>query len=373
MAEAQLLVADVTKRLQSWFPLELAEEWDNVGLLLGHPLWPVRRVLVCLTLTTDVATAAADSKTDLVIAHHPILFRPIQRLRGDDPLTAPVLTLAEHRVALYSPHTAFDSARAGINQAIAEALELREIRPLRPAAGPQQYKLVVFVPQQDLQRVLDALFEAGAGVIGEYRECSFRLAGKGTFYGTESTSPTVGQKGRREEVEEWRVEVVCPAGAVDEIVRAMRAAHSYEEPAYDVYPLRRMPEYQAGGGRMGRLEEPLALDVFARRCGRLFDCSAVAVVGTGTRPIGSVAIACGAGASFLQDASAQGADVLLTGEARFHQQLEARERGLGLVLVGHFEMERFGVARLAERLSEAFPQLEIELADESPPARFVAL
>ena len=302
------------------------------------------------------------------MTHHPILFRPVQRLTDEDPATRIVYRLVRHGIAVYSPHTAFDGARGGINQMLAEAIGLRDVRPIEPASQPAECKVVVFVPQSDLEPVLQAMFDQGAGVIGDYRECSFRVAGKGTFFGTESTSPTVGQKGRREEVEEWRVEVICPAERVEAVVRAMKAAHSYEEPAFDVYPLAAQPDPEQGAGRMGRLPEPEPLADLARRFGRTVATSAAIVVGDPQRRVERVAIACGAGDSFVRSAHAAGADVLLTGEARFHQQLEARERGLALVLVGHYEIERFGVERLARRLQEAFPQLTVTAAAEETPA-----
>ena len=149
-----------------------------------------------------------------------------------------LLPLLRHGVAVYSPHTAFDNCPGGINDGLAKRLGLTDVKPLRKRDGRRECKLVVFVPDSDLAKVSDAVFAAGAGVIGQYEQCSYRLAGTGTFFGTDATNPTVGAKGRREEVSEWRLEVVVPEGKVDAVVAAMRTAHSYEEPAYDVYPLR---------------------------------------------------------------------------------------------------------------------------------------
>jgi dinuclear metal center YbgI/SA1388 family protein len=351
-------VAAVIEFLERFAPPALAEEWDNIGLLLGDRHAPVQRMMTCLTVTPESAAEAREAGVQLIVTHHPILFRAARRLTADTPEGQMLLGLAQASVAVYCPHTAFDSAMGGINAQLARRLELREVAPLRPAAGPRQCKLVVFVPDSDLNRVSDAMFAAGAGHIGDYRECSFRLAGTGTFFGLDSTHPTLGQKGRREEVAEWRLEVVCPEGRVEEVVSAMRRAHSYEEPAYDVYPLR--PTVMAsGGGRVGRLPQPIALAELARTVQSALNAPSVQIVGEPGRQIERVAIACGAGGEFTADAIRAGAEVFLTGELRFHDLLAAQAQGLALLLPGHYATERPGVEELAVRLQEAFPQVEV--------------
>lgn len=269
-----------------------------------------------------------------------------------------VLDLARAGVAVYSPHTAFDNARGGINDALASRLGLAEVAPLRAREGPRQFKVVVFVPEGDLTRVSDALFAAGAGRIGQYSECTFRLAGTGTFFGGETTNPTVGQKGRREEVSEWRLEAVCPEGALDRVLAAMRKAHSYEEPAYDVYPLK-PPSSPLGEGRVGRLPRPTPLAEVAKAVKERLATSLVQVAGDLDQTVERVAIACGAGGEFLADAVRAGAQVLLTGEARFHDCLSARAQGVALVLPGHYATERFAIEELAALLGRQWPGLRV--------------
>lgn len=359
MAGDRLTVADVVRLLEEWYPLRLAENWDNVGLLLGDPDATVQAVTVCLTITPEVVEEAARNGSQLIVSHHPIFYRPTQRLTADDPASRIVLALARNGIAVFSPHTAFDSAKGGINDLLAEALGLIDACPLVPAEGEPCYKVTVFVPDSDLQRVLDAMFNAGAGVIGEYRECSFRVAGKGTFFGTEATSPTVGQKGRREEVDEWRVEVLCPGRVLHQVLAAMREAHSYEEPAFDVYPLKGLASRAEGAGRIGRLPSPRSLDDLAADVGKTLRSEAVSIVGEPDREVTRVAIACGSGGAFLAEAAKQGADVLVTGEATYHKQLEAQNRGIALILAGHYETERFGVEKLATRLAAALPGVRV--------------
>ena len=348
----------VARYLEDFAPLELAAEWDNVGLLLGDRVSEVGKIMTCLTVTPESAEEAVAEGVNLIVTHHPILFRPIQRLTTATAEGRMLLSLIRANVAVYCPHTAFDSTRDGINDLLAKQLELTQVRPLRPRSSERQAKFVVFVPDSDLRVVSDALFAAGAGHIGQYSQCSFRLSGTGTFFGSDGTNPTLGQKGRREEVAEWRLEAVCPEKLVDAAIAAMRKAHSYEEPAYDVYPLRSGPS-GTGEGRFGRLPTPLALGSLAGRIKETLSAPVVQIVGDPARPVQSVAIACGAGGEFIADAARIGADVFLTGEARFHDYLAAEARGLSLLLPGHFPTERPGVEDLADRIGRSFPDVTV--------------
>lgn len=342
-------VAEVRAALEAFAPPSLAASWDNVGLLLGDPARPADHVLTCLTLTPAVAEEAVEVGANLIVTHHPILFRGAKRLTPDTTDGRVVLTLARAGVAVYCPHTAFDDCPGGINDQLAMAIGLQNVRPLRPSRA-DECKIVVFVPDADLAKVSDAMFEAGAGRIGEYRECSFRLAGTGTFYGGETTQPTVGSRHRREEVGEIRLEVVCPRSKVEAVVAAMRSAHSYEEPAFDVYSL--VGVRTAGGsGRIGELPAPVALGGVAERLGQRLGAS-VGVAGDHNRPIQAVAVACGAAGEYLEDASRSKADLFVTGEMRFHDLLAAQAAGIALALPGHFATERFAVEWLAEWLTK---------------------
>ncbi|MFN4259336.1 MAG: Nif3-like dinuclear metal center hexameric protein [Gemmataceae bacterium] len=353
-----LTIATLIDFLKQFAPRELAAEWDNVGLLLGDAGGEARRVMTCLTVTPDSAAEAVAENAHLIISHHPILFHPTRKLTADTAEGRLLLALARAGVAVYSPHTAFDNCQGGINDMLARRLELREVAPLRRAAGPRQCKIVVFVPDSDLSRVSDALFQAGAGVIGDYGECSFRLQGTGTFFGSDETNPTVGQKGRREEVSEWRLEVVCPEEQVGRAVAAMRQAHSYEEPAFDVYPLRPLPA-NVGEGRVGCLPHALPLQELARSVKDKLAAATVQYAGDPQRLVARVAIACGAGGDLLTAARHSGAEVFLTGELRFHDILAAEAAGLAVLLPGHYATERCGVEELAHLLRQRWPELHV--------------
>jgi dinuclear metal center YbgI/SA1388 family protein len=351
-------VADVARWLDDFAPSRLAEAWDNVGLLWGDPGAEVERIMTCLTVTPRTADEAIGERAGLIVSHHPVLFKAVKRVRADQPETGMLWDLARAGVSILSPHTAFDNTRDGINDGLARRLGLVDVGPLRASAGPGSFKVVVFTPRADHEAVLAAAFGAGAGRIGAYDECSFSIPGRGTFFGTEGANPTVGEAGRRETVRERRVEVVCPGDRLVAALAAIRAAHSYEEPAIDVYPLH-VPSHGAGAGRVGRLAEPRSLEEFAEHVAEVLAARGVQVAGPVGREVARVAIVCGAGDDFLGDAARAGADVLLTGEARFHRALEAEALGLGLVVAGHHATERPGVEDLAARIASEFPAAEV--------------
>jgi len=362
-------VANVCRFLRDMAPLSLAESWDNVGLLIGDDAARVSRILTCLTLTPDVADEAARSGTGLVVTHHPLLFKPVQRLTTATSEGRLVQTLIRNGIAVYSPHTAYDNAATGINQQLAERIGLSEIFPLRPHPPTEGLKVVTFVPDTHLDVVQRAVWDAGAGVIGEYRDCSFRVPGTGTFFGTESTNPAVGQAGQLEQVEEFRVEFVCPPVRMNDVLDALKRAHPYEEPAIDVQVLK--SPVGTGSGRAGRLAEPVSLGALVERVARVLRQRVVASVGDLDRQIERVGIACGAAGEFLRDAQRQGCEAFLTGEARFHTCLEARDLNVALIVPGHYATERLAMEELAQRLAREFPDVAVEAScAETDPVQY---
>lgn len=351
-------VGEVVDFLKQLAPLSLAAEWDNVGLLLGDTASPVRNLMTCLTVTPETVAEALASGVQMIVSHHPVMFRPLQKLTTATDEGKLLWSLARAGLAVYSPHTAFDNAPGGINDILARRLGLADVQPLRKRPSPPQCKIVVFVPDSDLQAVSDALFAAGAGRIGEYTECSYRVIGTGTFFGSDASNPTIGEKGRREEVTEWRLEVVCPADRVPAAIAAMRKAHSYEEPAFDVYSLQAMPS-GAGEGRLGKLPQPTTLEELVHKAKTALNCRLVQTVGEASRRIEQLAIACGAAGEYLRDAAAAGADAFLTGELRFHDCLAAQAQGVALVLPGHYATERPGVEELATVLQRQWSEVTV--------------
>jgi dinuclear metal center YbgI/SA1388 family protein len=351
-------VGQISEFLDSFSPKSLAESWDNVGLIVGDRTAQVERIMTCLTVTATTGREAIERRAGMIVTHHPVLFRPVQRLTADDPNGRVLLSLIQAGVAVYSPHTSFDGTAGGINEKLAMRLGVKSSLPLRPASQSTHAKVVVFVPDKDLEVVSRAMFDAGAGVIGNYRECSFRVAGRGTFFGSEASNPSVGQAGRREQVDEWRLEVLCPHDAIAAVVSAMRTTHSYEEPAYDIYPLQPNSS-TVGAGRYGDLEGQMTLAEFSIRVRAAIGAPLIHVIGSRDKLIRRIAVACGSGSDLLADAVAARCDVLVTGEASFHRQLEAESKGIALVLAGHYATERFAVEELAVKIEHAFAETKV--------------
>src|SRR5687767_8213367 len=231
---------EVLNVLDAIAPTRLAESWDNVGLLAGDPRAEVSRAMLCIDYTPEVACEAAGAQCELIIAYHPTLFDPVRRMVAGSV----VFDAIRRGVAIYSPHTALDVADGGTNDMLADAIGLRQddrgpLRIVQPKAD--QYKLVTFVPAEQVETVSSALFAAGAGRIGDYTQCSFRSPGTGTFFGEEGTNPTVGQAGKLEEASEVRLETVMPIAKLNDVLTALRASHPYEEPAFDLVQLAAAP------------------------------------------------------------------------------------------------------------------------------------
>lgn len=332
-----------------------AAEWDNVGLLVGSPDWPLRRLLLAIDLTPDVLEEAVRGRFDAVLAYHPPIFRATKRMIADsrrqEGLAAAALA---ERIAVYSPHTALDAAPGGTNDTLASLCGLEETEPVESLSPSRdEYKLVTFVPPAQLEAVAEAMFAAGAGRIGDYERCSYRLNGQGTFFGTASTSPAVGRRGRLETVNETRIEVVVPPAALAEVVAALRRAHPYEEPAFDVYPLRAPPEAARGQGRVGRWPQPVAVGRLARMLARKTGAANVSIVGNaGARAVrGLVCVGAAGSLPFEITGRPLGpGDVVITGEIRHHDALAYERCGAAAIALGHWTSERPVLTPLASRL-----------------------
>jgi dinuclear metal center YbgI/SA1388 family protein len=336
--------------LESIAPTHLAEEWDNVGLLVGDAERDVSRAMLAIDYTAAVADEAWREKCELVIAYHPPIFKPIKRLTAGDFIFQAI----QRGVAIYSPHTALDVADGGTNDVLGDAIGLTDRGPLRPIEGKlEQLKLVTFVPAEALEKVADALFEAGAGRIGEYTHCSFRSGGTGTFLGQAGTNPAVGQAGRLERAAEVKLETVVPLSRVPAVLAALRANHPYEEPAFDLLQLAAGPS-STGQGRIGSLQ---AADRGAviERIKQALNLSHLLIAGPTKGPITRAACCAGSCGDLLNDALKQGAQLYLTGEMRHHDALKAAEAGMTVVCTLHSNSERATLTRVASRLAQAAP------------------
>ncbi len=361
-------VAQVCAALERLAPLRLAAEWDNVGLLAGSRAWPAAKALLAIDLTDAVAQEALAERADVVVAYHPPIFKGIRRVTAE--AEAPTGLLAEllaARTSVYALHTALDAAVGGTNDVLLDAFELRSRHPLEPLiAREESYKLVVFVPPREADALRQALSAAGAGVIGNYSECSFELHGRGTFRGDESTNPTIGERGRLETAEELRLEMVVPRGRLAAVVRALYAEHSYEEPAFDLYPVHAMPERgRVGMGRVGELRRPATGEALLARLAGRVDLRAAQVVGDLRRRFERVTAAAG---SFGPRAFRDPHSLVLTGELKHHEALELLRRGVTAVCLGHYASERPVLDVVAEQLRRCVRGLRVMIsrADAAP-------
>ena len=364
-------IADVVAALERIAPPAWAESWDNVGLLVGDPTRPCRSVLLCIDLTEPVLGEARSAGTPLVMAYHPVIFKPLARIT---PQAAPIAWAALRAdLAVYSVHTAYDVAPGGANDVLADALGMGDDRrPLRPRCEEGACKLVVFAPAADLPAIQAAAFAAGAGSFGPtsaYGECGFHTSGTGTFFGSDAARPAVGRKGRREAVPEVRWETICPRPRLAAAMRAIAGAHSYEEPAIDVLPLIDAPP-AVGLGRVGALRRPVAMGTMLGRIRKACGVSRLLLAGPPRRTVATLAVGCGSCGGLFRDALAAGADLYVTGELRHHDALAAAAGGLTVACVGHSNSERLTLAAMERRLREALPGLDVarSRADADPLA-----
>ena len=359
-------VSDVLTALAERAPFAKAAAWDPVGLQLGDPAAPARRIAVCHEVTEAVVAAAEREPPDLLVTYHPLLFHATRRLVAGRTPEGRALRLIAAGVALAVVHTSFDVARGGAADALAEALGLENLRGFGPLHGPDVRKAVTFLPASAADRVLDAVVAAGAGRIGAYTHCSFRSEGTGTFYAPAGSQPAVGQRGELNREPEVRIEFGVPAGREAAVLAALIGAHPYEEPAYDVYDRRG----DAGLlGRTGTLAPGTRLGDLAERARSALDSAGLRVAGDRTRIVERAAVIPGSGADFLDAAAAAGADAVVTGDLTHHVARAALDRGLALVDPGHAATERPGLERLLAHLASLGPACASLLELEVDPWR----
>ncbi len=331
-------------------PPSLAAGWDNVGLLVGSPEQEVSALLVALDVTPQVAEAAAAAGVDMIVAHHPPIFKGLTAVRTDAPPGRTLAALLKAGIAVYAAHTNLDLADGGVNDILAARLGLAAVRPLAAEGREKLLKLAVFVPEGHVEAVRQAVAAAGAGHIGNYSHCTFQTPGTGTFLPLAGTQPFIGEQGKLEYAAECRLETILPEKLAAGVIDAMLKAHPYEEVAYDLYALEN-PGRAIGLGRVGRLPAVEPLDAFVGRVKTALALRHVRVCGPEQRPVATVAVCGGSGGDLFKAAAAAGADVLVTGDVKYHEALEAAAVGLTMVDAGHYATERPAVEAVAGHLT----------------------
>jgi dinuclear metal center YbgI/SA1388 family protein len=348
-------VADITRRLHHFAPTGLAESWDNVGLQLGNPALEVTRVLVTLDVTPNVAAYAIENSFDLIVSHHPFIFRPLHAVT--DTL---MLELAQHRIAVLCAHTNLDSARGGVSHVTGVKLGLKDMQVLTPAG--EWLHVAVYVPEDAVERVMEAAFNAGAGRIGSYSGCMNRYPVIGQFQGDIGSHPFVGSPGKTETVDEAKLEFFCEGVRLSETLSAIRGAHPYETPAIAVYP-QKQPSPNTGMGVVGTLEAPMALSLFADHVKSHLGVPFVRLWNSGfslDKPISRVALCGGSGGSMVAVARAR-ADVFVTGDITYHTCLDAK---MPLIDAGHFHTEAPVLEALVRILDRGDARFEVFPAEK---------
>ena len=355
-------LSKITPYLNEIAPLELAEGWDNVGLLAGDPNQNVRNIILAVDLTRAVLDEAKAKKADLVLAYHPPIFDPLKKIVPGVGASGYIYELIKSKMALYSMHTALDMAEGGINDVLAEIVGIEDAMPLAPAgvAAASEYKIVVFVPVNELETVSEAMFAAGAGVIGEngkYSKCSYRVDGTGTFQCGAGSNPSIGKPGSFEQVNEYRLETIVSKGKLTDVISAMVEAHSYEEVAYDIYPLAESKSH--GFGRFGKLAKPVSKKKLIEKIKAELKVKTVGIIGSEAGTVSSAAVGAGSCGSLLNNVIANKCDFYLTGELKHHDALKLQEAGITTVCVSHSNSERVILRKIAAKLNKQLEGVKV--------------
>jgi dinuclear metal center YbgI/SA1388 family protein len=347
----QLNVQTLIRFLEELAPKRLALEWDHVGLQLGSMQGIVNKIYVTLDVNAEALTEAIALGADFIITHHPFIFKPLTAIRTDQEKGRLIQQALQAGIRIYAAHTNLDLAFGGVNDVLAEQLGLQETKVLRVSEEEELLKLVVFVPQGHEHNVRNALSAAGAGWIGNYSHCSFYTTGTGTFMPGAAANPYLGEQGKLEKVTEVRLETILPAHLSKRVVQAMLKAHPYEEVAYDLYPL--VNKGRAFGlGRVGYLQQSLVLSEFCHLVKEKLGVPFVRVTGDTDKEIHKVAVCGGSGSDLIAAAYYAGADVLVTGDLKYHEAQEAQVLGLAVIDAGHDGTERIIVPALCDYLQQ---------------------
>ncbi|HUU99545.1 MAG TPA: Nif3-like dinuclear metal center hexameric protein [Bacteroidales bacterium] len=350
---------DLCSYLDSVVPLSFQESYDNSGLQVGLPEKEISSALISLDITENVLDEAISLGCDLIVTHHPLIFNGIIKITGKSFIDRVLIKAIKNDIAVYSAHTNLDVISTGVSRKMSEKLNLQNIEVLSPLKN-RLLKLVTYIPDSHLDIVREALFDAGAGVIGNYDKCGFSVAGKGSFRGGEDTDPYVGEKGKINFENEIRFETVMYSHLKNKVVRALLAVHPYEEVAYDIYSLENV-NIEIGSGCKGDLEEAIEEDLFLKLVSSVFEAKGVRYSRLTGRKIKKVALCGGAGSSLLNEAILSGADAFITGDIKYHTFFVADNQIL-LVDIGHFEGEKFSTEILFDLIIKKFPTFAVRIS-----------
>ncbi|MFW5752253.1 MAG: Nif3-like dinuclear metal center hexameric protein [bacterium] len=353
-------ISEIQKIIENFAPTALQEDYDNVGLVTGNSNLEVKGILICVDVTEEIIEEALSKNCNLIISHHPVIFSGLKKLTGNHYSERIILKALKNDIAIYSAHTNIDSVKNGVSFALARVIGLNQVQVLRPMKGILR-KIVTFVPGSHEQKVREALFEAGAGHLGDYDSCSYNIKGTGTFRGLEGTNPFLGEKGKLSLEEETRIETIFPAYLSGKIVNALLESHPYEEVAYDIYPLENV-HVNAGMGAIGVLEAPVIDEDFLLHVKDKLKAGVIRHTRLTGKRVQKVAVCGGSGISLLKDAIAAEADLFLTGDIKYHQFFDADNRVI-LADAGHYETEQFTKNIFFNMITKKMPNFAVYLSE----------
>jgi dinuclear metal center YbgI/SA1388 family protein len=346
----------------------LQEHYDNAGLITGDPVWECNGIICSLDATEEVVKEAIAKKCNLIIAHHPIIFGGLKRINGKNYVEKTIIAAIKNDIAIYAIHTNLDNIIEGVSGKMAKMLGLQNISILSQKENTLK-KLFIFVPVDKAEQVRNVIFQSGGGHIGNYSECSFNAEGTGTFKAGDGTDPYVGEVGKQHNEKEIKIEVIFPSFLEHTIVAAMKAAHPYEEVAYDVVNLSNT--YQnIGAGVIGEMPQTMQEKDFLSRLKEVFKVPAIRHTSLLNKPVKKIALCGGAGSSLISKAMAAGAEVYITADIKYHEFFDANDRML-IADIGHYESEQFTINLLHEILLQKFPTFAILKTEvETNPVRY---
>ncbi len=349
-------IADITFFLESLAHSSLQENYDNAGLITGDKNWNCTGITCSLDATEEVINEAIVNQCNLIVAHHPIIFKGLKKINGKDYIEKAIIKSIKNDVAIYAIHTNLDNVVKGVNGKIAQMIGLQNVTVLLPKESTLK-KLFIFVPVDKAEKVRNAIFKAGGGQIGNYSECSFNAEGIGTFKANESTNPYVGEIGNQHKENEVKIEVIFPYWLEKDIVSAIKKAHPYEEVAYDLVTLSNKYT-DVGSGLIGELPEPVNETNFLTQLKEIFNLQVVRHTALLRKPVKKIALCGGAGSFLVSTALAAGADVYITADMKYHEFFDANGR-MVIADIGHYESEQFTIDLLAEILEQKFPNFAV--------------
>lgn len=351
-------IKDIVQHLERIAPLAYQESYDNAGLIVGDASKNVSNILITLDVTEEVIDEAISKNCELIVAHHPIIFKGLKKLTGGNYVERTVIKAIKNDIAIYASHTNLDNIKNGVNAKIAEKLGLKNLKILSPKKG-QLVKLSVFVPQEESANLKKALHKAGAGQIGEYADCAFESQGTGSFLPSDKANPSIGEKGKLESVEETKIEVIFPMHMKGKILRAMKLAHPYEEVAYYLHQLENTFD-DLGSGMIGEIDSPMPAKEFFDYLKEKMDLEVIKHTAEINRKIQKVALCGGSGSFLISQAKALKADIYISSDIKYHEFFDA-DGSLIIADIGHYESERFTNEIFYAILKENFANIALHL------------